>query len=278
MKIESRYIIDKTKAAEFEEVRDSEAQFFADLANIITPEALEEGIRIDFGSDKRRFTQVVEMLALDEAIQGESPSAHIHNATTNDLAGSSGFHGGAIEGLKQLPIAEMPDVIQSGVIDSYKRLDIYHTLQPRKMMITAVIVTNIDRTTDKVVTDLSKPGVVVGVMRQYLPEFREDEYGADDDLAKVIHSNIEKNKSRSQIIVDIAGRVALGGYELANPESNYFIEIGPLRKSFFVITSEITGTGVGKDGYYTLVDGRFELYVNSEDRDVEVVLPELVQT
>lgn len=276
MKIESKYLIDKAQAAEFAEARDSESQFFADIASILTPEALEEGVRIDFGSDKERFAQVIQMLALDDALRGEDSSAHIHNVTSNDFAGGSGFHGHSTKSLYQLPLAEMPDVVQAGMFDSYKRHDIYPTLDPKNAMVTAIIVTNIDKSGEKPKTDLEKPGVVVGVTRQYLPEFKVDEYDATDDLTEVVHKMREKHESKSTTIAEIAGRVAVDGYQLANPESNYFIEIGPLRTSSFVFSIELVGTYVGKDGYFILNNDRLELFVEPEGAPLEDVLPELV--
>ena len=276
MKIESRYITDKVRAAEFEEVRDSESQFFAELANILTPEALEEGVRIDFGPDKKRFAQVIEMLALDEAIKGENPSAHIHNITANDFAGYSGFHGKAIKPLSQLPLAEMPDVVQSGMLHSYKRHNLYPTLDPSKDMVTAVIVANIDKDSPEKYSDLSKPGVTLGVIRQYLPEFKVPEYDAKEDLARTINDNRENHEANSTAMATIAGKIAVDGYQLANPESNYFIEIGPLRFTPFFTFQEVVGNYVAKDGYFTLVDGHLEMYVDTDDRDLEDILPELV--
>ena len=63
-----RHFIEGIRTEEHREIINGEAQFMADMAQILTEEAIKEGVSIDFGANKDRFEQTIKILGLEKFV------------------------------------------------------------------------------------------------------------------------------------------------------------------------------------------------------------------
>lgn len=61
----NRLFSENARSAAAEEIRQGEALFMADIAEVLSPEVIQAGVAIDFGANRARFEQVVELLDID---------------------------------------------------------------------------------------------------------------------------------------------------------------------------------------------------------------------
>lgn len=69
MKYIEKDIQDRLRTATHKELLGGESLFMADIASVLTPEAIADGVSIEFGSNKYRFEQTLELLGVDDHLK-----------------------------------------------------------------------------------------------------------------------------------------------------------------------------------------------------------------
>ncbi len=235
--------------AELVELRDSEEQFYADLAEILSPENIAEGVHIDFGADRERLAEVLEQLAVMKQVK--LGNAHIqqlavrHGMSTNYIGGTEAAS------MQELGPIDCLDVMQS--TEWQVARPTLSGLSPHiiaDQSLTSTILfcsTDIDEKTDEKMANFGTTGIVIGAEYAYQPAIDEDVFGGIESVAHVFEPMADRRHEwGARPGKSLAMFMLNEGHGLYMPSANYFLRIGEFR-------SPGTPFGVSADVHTTIV-------------------------
>ena len=261
MTFSEKYVRDSVRAAEQIEIRDSEARWVGDLADILTTENLRRGISLDLGGDQAALGELLRILDIEARLAlGELA---INTVTVSDELSTSHF-GSFIPTVGEVGLIDGLDALQS--LDWQTRTGHYDAaiIAVQQPMIVSRIGLNTP----------ALPGgegfsaaddtlsLEVSAAYRYQPVVT-DEYDNIEDLGG-LHSEFNSAASTGrQAAILLAQYVKRNEMRLYLPRRNYAIRIGrPYR-----INGEITGSIDVRGGSYVLDQGRLLIVPEPIDED-----------
>ncbi len=259
-----RQFAENFRGAAHEELISGEALFMADMAEVLTPEAIAEGVSISFGANRERFIQVLETLSVDSLIK------------RGQLEAVKGVIGRGYGSYSHVAYDRIQDTIHDhGVLNTLefmqseawvldKRLSLYPRLsvEAESAIVSHITLGKIAQTQEARRVIAGEPLISIDSAVKYVPEAWL-EYGEGAELPYVINHHEKKegrtDQRRFQYLLDWQ---ADNGVELQLPGQTFTM----------VISSNISERG---EMYGVAVEPIItHQYVVKNDRIVPFVRPE----
>jgi hypothetical protein len=221
MKLDGRYIEDRLRLAEQEEIANSDGHIFGDLREHLTADSIEnKGVGIEFG-ESAVFKSVVDALGIFELLHKQPDSLHIHA-----LHLSKGIDvarlGRLIPKIGELPFLSALNLLQSS---EWKTHGSYPAIQPQtEAMSSKIIIANSKRTKDGTLqADLGAIGVLVGMYNRYLPDFDDAELSLPYILQTLEGRHGVGSRETTGALIDFT---VMEGIDLVMPQTSYYLSLG----------------------------------------------------
>lgn len=263
-----RQFQDRLRAANYEEIINSEALFMADLAEILTPDALENGVLLDFGESRDHFTATVETLELESLLKNNQ--LEIVQSRLGEGGSSQQFisSGRVDRVVQEMGLVQTLDYIQSegwGVADrnGYKH---FESRSPRHAAASQITLGQTHEGSDGeryIAKDM--PCIALEMWVQYEPN-AEDEYGEGrGDLAYDVARLQKQDTFQARVFERLAEYHHDSERELTLPQQRYSIALsGTAAAAGFDLFASITPKVLS---VYRLRGGRLVEVTETEQND-----------
>jgi len=229
MRVDGRVFEHKLRsAAQAELVGPGGEQLFTDLSSHLNRDVIDAGFGVNFGSDREAFASVVAALGIQDMLNEDTGTHHIHNAVCYG-GPSTGFIGKTIPSLRKLDVVDAVDAAQA---DKWwvKDRDMYPYIKPDVEVIGShILVTAKGETTSDgdTLTDVSQPGFAIGALYRYHPDFENDcgEPFGEGSLPYFLRGVVEPLEDPSKAVMAIAEQIEYGR-TLAMPKATYYLRYG----------------------------------------------------
>ena len=261
MTFSEKYVRDSVRSAEQIEIRDSEAQWVGDLADILTSENLRKGVTLDLGSDKTALGELLRILDIEAKLAlGELA---INTVTVSDELSTSHF-GSFMPTINEVGLIDGLDALQS--LDWQTRTGHYgaDVIAVQQPLIESRISLNTPVLPESEGLSAADDtlSLEVSAVYRYQPAVT-DEYDNIEDLGGLYSEFNSAPSTPRQAAILLAQYVKRNDMRLYLPQRNYAVKIGrPYR-----INGEITGGIDLRGGSYALDQGRLFVVPEPIDED-----------
>ncbi len=270
-----RQFTDGFSRAAHQEVLRGDEQFMADMVDVLTEKAIADGVHIDFGTNKNRFKQVLDVLNVDLWVAHDKLSV-LETTLQHGSGGST-----------SIKIADVQDAVREhGVVATLEYMQseawgvVRHfytdfvTVKQGPKETSQIILGNYyspEGKEDEHYISPDTPVVVANTSVWYSP-VEYGEYGEETDLIDFIHEH--KKGTDPKLFQKLLQESAFEGGELRLPEQTFALSI--TNKATFegdMYSSHISPKLTHK---YVVVNDRITPYVDPHMSDDEDYIDELL--
>lgn len=251
MKFDSRYVEDKLRQAEFDEISSSESHLFGDLREQLGDGRLEAGVTIEFGDQKPQLEAVLGQLGITGLLWQRSSFLHIHNVVVVS-GGRKSFLGKSLSDIRNTPILDVLDAVQSDHWTTDDEHGMYPRIQPAAdVIVSKAVLVNTAYVDGEKRADPDLMGLVIGVANRYRPNFNHRR----QHLPYFVRDNEKANGSFPRDVVGgMVAEMTVNNLRVDMPQRSYYLKLGPLVANAHMPTIEDVAT----DHSLKVVAGRVE--------------------
>ena len=222
-----RQFAESFRGAAHEEVINGEAQFMADMADVLTQETIAEGVYIDFGSKRERFKQVLDILNVDTFVKNDR--LEVIQSVVNSGAGTRLIIGSGkvLEAVREHGALNTLEYMQSESWSTEKQYDIYPyiTTYTNPATTSEIVFGNNDRNSEgEQFISKGTPIVAIHNTVRYSPT-ANDEYGNDTSLAYALENASYERGQSPRVFQQLLEQGALDELELHLPQQLYSMTV-----------------------------------------------------
>ncbi len=229
----NRHFTESFRGAAHEEVMHGEEQFMADMADVLTEEAIAEGVQINFGSNKVRFEQVLDILHIDAFVKHdklEVVESFVGNSTGRkfisiDVADRAASQHGLLNALDYIQSEEW---VTHDAFASHLQVTagLSDTLTSQMTLGNSFVAP--DRDGERYLMP-DAPVVIVTNTTRYSPTSM-DEYGNEDNLAHYVSTYENGGNHPQRLFQKLLEDNVNNGQELLFPTQTYTLGIAGKNK------------------------------------------------
>ena len=268
-----KHIQDKLRTATHEELLAGESQFMSDMAEVLTPDVIAEGVFVDFGSNKTRFEETVKLLGLDHLIANNGLDvigASVNGATTFHISPSR------VRRVIEEDFVTLNDAEPFGILraldymqaeswevenpDSYPYLSNRRATYARSQITLGK--TYVKHEDETPYIDLEHPMIKLSMYVGYAPT-EYDEYDNADGSLPYKMARFVADRDDTRVFEKLANNHAIEGMHLSLPEQAYSISLSSVaERPWDSFMGEVTPRTIHS---YAVENDRIIKYVPPED-------------